>query len=58
MNVKKGNYPLTLVAIAVATATTFVSVAAQAEAYKNTEETMVVVSSRTPKAISEIPGTV
>ena len=58
MNVKKGNYPLTLVAIAVATATTFVSVSAQAEEYKNTEETMVVVSSRTPKAISEIPGTV
>ncbi|MGF1807220.1 TonB-dependent receptor plug domain-containing protein, partial [Aliivibrio sifiae] len=58
MNVKKGNYPLTLVAIAVAAATTFVSVSAQAEAYKNTEETMVVVSSRTPKAISEIPGTV
>lgn len=58
MNAKKGNYPLTLVAIAVASATTFVTLSAQAEDYSSTEETMVVVSSRTPKAISEIPGTV
>lgn len=58
MNAKKGNYPLTLVAIAVASVTTFVTLSAQAEDYSSTEETMVVVSSRTPKAISEIPGTV
>ena len=58
MNAKKGNYPLTLVAIAVASATMFVTLSAQAEDYSSTEETMVVVSSRTPKAISEIPGTV
>ncbi|XDF79708.1 TonB-dependent receptor [Aliivibrio fischeri] len=59
MNVKKGNYPLTLVAMAVAVATTSVAMSVQAEEYTSTtEETMVVVSSRTPKAISEIPGTV
>ncbi len=58
MNVKKGNYPLTLVAIAVASATTLVAVSVQAEGYTSTDETMVVVSSRTPKAISDIPGTV
>ena len=50
MNAKKGNYPLTLVAIAVASATTFVTLSAQAEDYSSTEETMVVVSSRDRKS--------
>ncbi|QUM82048.1 TonB-dependent receptor [Moritella sp. 5] len=58
MKVKKGNYPLTLVAAAVASAISFVSVTAQAEGITPEEETTVVVASRTEKAISEIPGTV
>ncbi|NAW65809.1 TonB-dependent siderophore receptor [Photobacterium halotolerans] len=57
MAVKKGMFQLTTVAAAVA-ATTFVSSAAFAQEYKTTEEKMVVVSSRAPKAISDIPGTV
>ena len=58
MKAKKGIFPLTLVAMAVTSATSFVSIAAQAEEYTSAQEKMVVVSSRTPKAISDIPGTV
>ncbi|KXO10102.1 Aerobactin siderophore receptor IutA [Moritella sp. JT01] len=58
MKVKKGNYPLTLVAAAVVSAISLVSVTAQAEGVTSEEETTVVVASRTAKAISEIPGTV
>lgn len=50
-------FQLTTVAAAVA-ATTFVSSVAFAQEYQTTEEKMVVVSSRAPKAISDIPGTV
>ncbi|MGY5537534.1 TonB-dependent receptor [Vibrio brasiliensis] len=55
MNVKKGSFPLSTVAIAVAAATTVF--AAQAQEYTSNEK-MVVVSSHLPKAISDIPGTV
>jgi iron complex outermembrane receptor protein len=58
MKVNKGNYPLTLIAVAVASAISFVPLAAQAEGNTSEEETMVVVASRTAKAISDIPGTV
>ncbi|KDM91503.1 TonB-dependent receptor [Photobacterium galatheae] len=57
MAVKKGMFQLTTVAAAVA-ASTFVSSSVFAQEYKTTEEKMVVVSSRAPKAISDIPGTV
>ncbi|WP_321282745.1 TonB-dependent receptor [uncultured Vibrio sp.] len=55
MNIKKGSLNISTVALAVAAASTvFV---AQAEEYI-ADEKVVVVSSRTPKAISDIPGTV
>ncbi|EDP60742.1 TonB-dependent receptor [Vibrio sp. AND4] len=54
MNVKKIHFPLSAVALAVATTTVF---SVQAEEYSS-EEKMVVVSNRMPKAISDIPGTV
>lgn len=55
MNIKKGSLNISTVALAVAAASTvFV---AQAEEYI-ADERVVVVSSRTPKAISDIPGTV
>ena len=54
MNVKKGSFPLSAIALAIATTAVF---PAQAEQY-TTEEKMVVVSSHMPKAISDIPGTV
>jgi len=55
MKIKKGSFKLSTVALAVVAASTVY--AAQAEE-KTTEDKMVVVSSRTPKAISDIPGTV
>ena len=55
MNNKKGSLKISTVALAVAAASTVL--AAQAEEYV-TDEKVVVVSSRTPKAISDIPGTV
>lgn len=58
MKSKKGIFPLTLVAVAVTSAFSIVSTHAQAEGYAEADEKMVVVSSRTPKAISDIPGTV
>ncbi|WP_333002114.1 TonB-dependent receptor [Vibrio coralliilyticus] len=58
MKLNKGAFPFSLVAIAVAAATSTVASVANAEEYTTTQEKMVVVSSRTPKAISEIPGTV
>ena len=54
MNTKKGSFPLSTIALAVAATTIF---PAQAKEFSN-EEKMVVVSSRVPKAISDIPGTV
>ncbi|WP_428771591.1 TonB-dependent receptor [Vibrio sp.] len=54
MKVKKGSFPLSTVALAVAATGAF---AVQANEI-TTEEKMVVVSSRMPKAISDIPGTV
>ncbi|MBD1556013.1 TonB-dependent receptor [Vibrio sp. S9_S30] len=54
MNVKKGSFSLSAIALAVAAATAF---PVQAEEYTG-EEKMVVVSSHMPKAISDIPGTV
>ncbi len=54
MNVKKGSFPLSAIALAVTATTVF---PAQAEEYSN-QEKMVVVSSHVPKAISDIPGTV
>lgn len=54
MNVKKGSFPLSTIALAVAATTVF---PAHAEKYSN-EDKMVVVASRMPKAISDIPGTV
>ncbi|MCW8335236.1 TonB-dependent receptor [Vibrio paucivorans] len=50
-------FPLSSVAVAVALAAT-TSITAQAEETTTTQEKMVVVASQTPKAISEIPGTV
>lgn len=55
MNNKKGSLKISTVALAVAAASTVL--AAQAEEYV-TDEKVVIVSSRTPKAISDIPGTV
>lgn len=56
MNVIKGIFPLSTVALAVATAS--VPAISHAQEYTETQEKMVVVSSRTPKALSDIPGTV
>ncbi len=55
MKTEKGSFKLSTVAIAVAVVTTVFTAQAQD---LTTEEKMVVVSSRTPKAISDIPGTV
>ncbi|NVD08566.1 TonB-dependent receptor [Vibrio sp. JPW-9-11-11] len=55
MQVKKNNVPLSCAAMAVATA--IMATPSVAEEYTLFDE-MVVVSSRTPKAISDIPGTV
>ncbi|MGD8112854.1 TonB-dependent receptor [Vibrio sp. TRT 17S01] len=55
MNASKGKFPLSTVALAIAAASTVFT--AQAKEY-TTEDKIVVVSSRTPKAISDIPGTV
>ncbi|MCG9575787.1 TonB-dependent receptor [Vibrio tubiashii] len=55
MKASKGKFPLSTVALAIAAASTVFT--AQAQEY-TTEGKMVVVSSRTPKAISDIPGTV
>ncbi|MGC9493274.1 TonB-dependent receptor [Vibrio genomosp. F10] len=59
MKVNKGTFQLSVISVAIASATGFfVPSVVQAEEYTTTQEKMVVVSSRTPKAISEIPGTV
>ncbi|WP_423840446.1 TonB-dependent receptor [Vibrio mytili] len=55
MNIKKGRLKVSTAAIAVGTVCTVFT--AQAQEY-TTDEKLVVVSSRTPKAISDIPGTV
>ena len=55
MKTEKGSFKLSTVALAVAAVTTVFTAQAQD---LTTEEKMVVVSSRTPKAISDIPGTV
>ncbi len=56
MKLKKGSLTLSTVAVAVTAACTVFT--AQADQYSPTDEKLVVVSSRTPKAISDIPGTV
>ncbi|GAL38192.1 aerobactin siderophore receptor IutA [Vibrio maritimus] len=55
METSKGKFPLSTIALAIAAASTVFTAQAQE---KTTDEQMVVVSSRTPKAISDIPGTV
>lgn len=55
MKLKKGSFPLSTIALAIASTTS--AVAVQAQEYTTFDE-MVVVSSRLPKAISDIPGTV
>ncbi|MEZ8757422.1 TonB-dependent receptor [Vibrio splendidus] len=55
MKTEKGSFKLSTVALAIVAASTVFT--AQAQEY-TTEDKMVVVSSRTPKAISDIPGTV
>ncbi|MEF1289747.1 TonB-dependent receptor [Vibrio sp. M260118] len=55
MKASKGSFPLSTVALAIAAASSVFTV--QAQEYTS-EDKMVVVSSRTPKAISDIPGTV
>ncbi|MEZ8824042.1 TonB-dependent receptor [Vibrio amylolyticus] len=55
MKETKRKFPLSTVALAIAAATTVFTAHAQEF---TSEEKMVVVSSRTPKAISDIPGTV
>ncbi|KGY13352.1 aerobactin siderophore receptor iutA [Vibrio tubiashii] len=55
MKASKGSFPLSTVALAIAAASSVFTVQAQEYA---SEDKMVVVSSRTPKAISDIPGTV
>ena len=55
MKTEKGSFKLSTVALAVAAVSSVFT--AQAQDY-STDEKMVVVSSRTPKAISDIPGTV
>lgn len=55
MKTEKGSFKLSTVALAVAAVSSVFTV--QAQDY-STDEKMVVVSSRTPKAISDIPGTV
>ena len=55
MVLRKGSFKLSLIALAVAAAQTAY---ADDKGQTQSEEKMVVVSSRTPKAISDIPGTV
>lgn len=55
MKASKGSFPLSTVALAVVAASTVFPAQAQ---QTTSEEKMVVVSSRAPKAISDIPGTV
>ncbi|WP_367971565.1 TonB-dependent receptor [Vibrio scophthalmi] len=55
MKLEKGNFKRSTVALAIIAASTVFPT--QAQEY-TTEDKMVVVSSRTPKAISDIPGTV
>ncbi len=55
MKTEKGRFKLSTVALAVAAVSTVFTVQAQESV---SEDKMVVVSSRTPKAISDIPGTV
>ncbi|MDE1349455.1 TonB-dependent receptor [Vibrio aestuarianus] len=58
MKAQKRIFTLTSIAAAVVSAMAFVPTASVAEEIKSTQDKMVVVSSRAPKAISEIPGTV
>lgn len=55
MKTEKGSFKLSTVALAVAAVSSVFTAQAQDH---TTDEKMVVVSSRTPKAISDIPGTV
>ncbi|SON52583.1 Rhizobactin receptor [Vibrio tapetis subsp. tapetis] len=55
MKTEKGRFKLSTVALAVAAVSTVFTAQAQESV---SEDKMVVVSSRTPKAISDIPGTV
>ena len=55
MKTEKGSFKLSTVALAVAAVSTVFTAQAQD---LTTEEKMVIVSSRVPKAISDIPGTV
>ncbi|EFP94832.1 TonB-dependent receptor [Vibrio caribbeanicus] len=55
MKTEKGSFKLSTVALAVAAASTVFTAQAQD---LTTEKKMVIVSSRVPKAISDIPGTV
>ena len=55
MKTEKGSFKLSTVALAVAAVSSVFTAQAQEH---STDEKMVVVSSRTPKAISDIPGTV
>ncbi len=55
MKASKRKFPLSTVALAIASVTTVFTAQAQD---LTTQEKMVVVSNRTPKAISDIPGTV
>ncbi|OLQ73100.1 aerobactin siderophore receptor iutA [Photobacterium proteolyticum] len=57
MKTEKGSFRLSTVTLAIAAASTVFAAQVQAQEY-TTEDTMVVVASRTPKAISDIPGTV
>lgn len=60
MNILKRTFRYAPLALAVSTAVTSLTftTVVQAEDYTSNEDKMVVVSSRMPKAISEIPGTV
>ncbi|HDY7710858.1 TPA: TonB-dependent receptor [Vibrio vulnificus] len=55
MTASKGKFPLSTTALAILAASTALTAQAQET---STNDKMVVVSSRTPKAISDIPGTV
>lgn len=55
MKASKRKFPLSTIALAIASVTTVFTAQAQ---QITTQEKMVVVSNRTPKAISDIPGTV
>jgi iron complex outermembrane receptor protein len=55
MKASKRKFPMSTIALAIASVTTVFTAQAQ---QITTQEKMVVVSNRTPKAISDIPGTV